>query len=113
MLFKKNISIQGLRILNRFAKGFFTKSFNNYYSCNNMFKINANISSKNVTLKYFSTNNNISEKESIEFIEAGVFEVLKSAQKLKHDKLNRAATLDELGMNKTFIEIIFHLLRIR
>ena len=47
----------------------------------------------------FSTNNNISEKESLELIESGVFEVLKSAAKCKHEKLNRTATLEELGFD--------------
>ena len=48
-------------------------------------------------IKYFSTNQ-INEKESLELIESGVFEILKSAAKCKHDKLNRAATLEELGI---------------
>lgn len=49
--------------------------------------------------KYFSTNNQISEKECLDLIESGVFEVLKSAAKCKHDKLNRSATLEELGFD--------------
>lgn len=48
--------------------------------------------------KYFS-NQNISEKESLELVEAGVFEILKSAAKCKIDKLNRSATLEELGFD--------------
>lgn len=47
----------------------------------------------------FSTDNNISEKESLDLVEAGVFEVLKSAAKCKHEKLNRSATLEELGFD--------------
>jgi acyl carrier protein len=47
----------------------------------------------------FTTNNNISEKESLDLVEAGVFEVLKSAAKCKHEKLNRSATLEELGFD--------------
>jgi NADH dehydrogenase (ubiquinone) 1 alpha/beta subcomplex 1 len=58
-------------------------------------RINSNI----FNLKYFSTNNHISEKESLELIEAGVFEVLKSAAKCKHDKLSRSANFDELGFD--------------
>lgn len=69
-----------------------------------------NITLKNVTklnflsrpqiYRNFSTGNNqISEKESLELIEAGVFEVLKSAAKCKHDKLSRTATFEELGNN--------------
>jgi acyl carrier protein len=47
----------------------------------------------------FSTTNKVSQKESLELIEAGVFEVLKSAAKCKQDKLNRTATLEELGFD--------------
>ena len=47
----------------------------------------------------FSTNNNISEKESLDLVEAGVFEVLKSAAKCKHEKLNRTSSLEELGFD--------------
>ncbi len=49
--------------------------------------------------QYFSTDNIISEKESLELIEAGVFEVLKSAAKCRHGKLNRSATFEELGFD--------------
>jgi len=47
----------------------------------------------------FSTNNNVSEKESLDLVEAGVFEVLKSAAKCKHEKLSRTATMEELGFD--------------
>src|SRR5690349_17693743 len=53
----------------------------------------------NFQFRNFGTNNQISEKESLELVEAGVFEVLKSAAKCKHDKLNRTATLEELGFD--------------
>lgn len=70
---------------------------------NILLKINKNISIRNNLLcftKYnFSTNNTISEKESLELVESGVFEVLKSAAKCKHEKLNRTATLEELGFD--------------
>jgi NADH dehydrogenase (ubiquinone) 1 alpha/beta subcomplex 1 len=48
-------------------------------------------------VNYFSFTNKVSQKESLELIESGVFEVLKSAAKCKHDKLSRTATLEELG----------------
>jgi len=96
MLFSKNVSFQSRRLLNTFGKRFLTKTLNySFFNKNlkpNTMKISSPIISAN-----FSTNNTISEKESIELIEAGVFEVLKSAQKLKHDKLNRTATMEELG----------------
>lgn len=98
MLFSKNVSTQSKRLLAVFGKRFLTKTFNyNTFSLNKNLLKKINFS-KIITSKYFSTNNNISEKESIELIEAGVFEVLKSAQKLKHDKLNRTATMEELGI---------------
>jgi acyl carrier protein len=49
--------------------------------------------------RQFSTNNQISEKESLDLVEAGVFEILKSAAKCKHEKLNRSATFEELGFD--------------
>jgi len=100
MLFSKNISNQGRNLLKIFGRKILTKSFNNNF--NFLFYKKINITSVNfMKLKFsrnFSTNNNINDKESIELIEAGVFEVLKSAQKLKHDKLNRSATMEELGI---------------
>ena len=64
---------------------------------------------KNINLRYsllssfqkstFSTDHKIDEKHSLEYIESGVFEVLKSATKCKHEKLNRTATLEELGFD--------------
>jgi len=102
MLFSKNVSGQSKRFLSVFAKRFFlTKSFN-FSLINKTAKLNKLSFTSSLGSKSFSTNNNISEKESIELIEAGVFEVLKSAQKLKHDKLNRTATMEELGKNDSF-----------
>ncbi len=67
---------------------------------NNLFKICNKVSVRQFfrfnMIKHFSTNQ-INEKESLELIESGVFEILKSAAKCKHDKLNRTATLEELG----------------
>ena len=59
----------------------------------------ATFNNKFTLAKFMSTNNQISEKESLELIEAGVFEVLKSAAKCKHEKLGRTATLEELGFD--------------
>ncbi len=61
--------------------------------------IKAPIYNKFLSIKFMSTNNQISEKESLELIEAGVFEVLKSAAKCKQEKLGRTATLEELGFD--------------
>jgi acyl carrier protein len=47
----------------------------------------------------FCTNNQISEKESLDLVEAGVFEVLKSAAKCRQEKLNRTASFEELGFD--------------
>ena len=44
------------------------------------------------------TGNIVDEKHALEYIEAGVFEVLKGTSKIKIEKLNRAATLDDLGL---------------
>ena len=62
-------------------------AFNNYKSFYSFNKLS------------FSTNNNISEKESLDLIESGVFEILKSAAKCKYEKLNRSASLEELGFD--------------
>lgn len=53
----------------------------------------------NIHRRSFSTDHKIDEKHSLEYIEAGVFEVLKSAAKCKQDKLLRTATLDEVGFD--------------
>lgn len=50
-----------------------------------------------VSRQKFCTQNNISEKEAMEMVEAGVFEVLKTAAKCKHNKLTRTASFEELG----------------
>jgi hypothetical protein len=67
---------------------------------NNLFKITKKFPIRHFfnmnMFRPFSTNQ-INEKESLELIESGVFEILKSAAKCKHDKLNRSATLEELG----------------
>jgi hypothetical protein len=45
----------------------------------------------------FSTNNDVKDKETLEMITAGVFEVLKSFDNVKQDKLSINATFEELG----------------
>lgn len=103
MLFLRNTSNQGKKIINRFGKGIFSKATNSQFN----FKKNyPNISinfNNSVFSRKFSTGNQINEKESIDLVESGVFEVLKSAQKLKHEKLNRTASFEELG-NILFIK---------
>jgi len=69
----------------------------NYFSYN-LFLPKFNSSFLNLSYKLFSTNK-VNEKESLELVEAGVFEILKSAAKCKHDKLNRTVTLEELGIS--------------
>lgn len=104
MLTKSNIKNQGIRALNILSKKFFNNTFKNKFLTNklsnNFLKINSNI-------KYFSTDNKISEKESIDLVESKIFETLKRAQKLKHEKLNRTATLEELGFDSLdIVEIV-------
>jgi len=90
MLMKNITRIGNIRqVLTKFSK--FSFSTKNYIKTN-LYTINYKYSKSS-----FSTNNKIDEKNAIEFIESGVFEVLKSAAKCKHDKLNRSATLEELG----------------
>ena len=67
-----------------------TGFINNFQGLSSKFKVYS---------KSFTTDHKINEKQSLEYIEAGVFEVLKSAAKCKQDKLNRAATLEELGFD--------------
>ncbi len=76
----------------------FTRYNISFFSNNKRIFNNLTFSS-NFIFKNFSTNNQISEKESLELIEAGVFEVLKSAAKCRHEKLNRASSLEELGFD--------------
>ena len=60
-----------------------------------------------INRKNFSTDNKISEKESIDLVESKVFETLKRAQKLKHEKLSRTATMEELGFDSLdVVEIV-------
>lgn len=59
-----------------------------------------NLPKLSFNFRSFSTGNNqMTEKESLELIEAGVFEILKSAAKCKQEKLSRGATLEELGFD--------------
>lgn len=53
-----------------------------------------------IKVKYFSESiQKYSEKEALELVESGVFEVLKGAAKCKLDKLSRAATFKDLGFD--------------
>lgn len=53
-----------------------------------------------IKVKYFSDSiQKYSEKEALELVESGVFEVLKGAAKCKLDKLSRAATFKDLGFD--------------
>ena len=45
----------------------------------------------------FSSNEVTNENEALELVEAKVFEVIKSAAKCDHSKLNRQASFEELG----------------
>ncbi len=78
----------------KFSLNFFKKGFVKTLSL----PVNKN-SFLEKTMRSFSTNNQISEKESLDLIESGVFEVLKSAAKCKQEKLSRTATLEELGFD--------------
>lgn len=110
MLVKSNITNQTKRILNVLSKNFSSIQFKNKF---NYFNLISNYNKKSFLLngsgntKFFSTGNKISEKESIDFVESKVFEVLKRAQKLKHEKLSRAATMEELGFESLdVVEIV-------
>jgi acyl carrier protein len=98
MLVKSNLKNQTKRIFNVLTKKFASISLKNKFNSNNLFSIKNN----NLFLinrRYFSTDNKISEKESIDLVESKVFEVLKRGQKIKHEKLSRTATLEELGLD--------------
>lgn len=89
---------QTKRIFNILSRKFSTISFNNKLNFINISSIKNN-KPFFVNGRHFSTDNKISEKESIDFVESKVFEVLKRGQKIKHDKLSRTATLEELGLD--------------
>ena len=52
-----------------------------------------------ITLRMFSTTQQLNENELIEYVEGKVFEVLKSAAKCQHEKLARTATFEDLGFD--------------
>ena len=70
MLFLRNTSNQGKKIINRFGKGIFSKATNSQFN----FKKNyPNISinfNNSVFSRKFSTGNQINEKESIDLVES-------------------------------------------
>lgn len=89
----------------------FKKSLNNNLKTSWSFK---NIKGKSFLfsfqMKSFTTDHKIDEKHSLEYIESGVFEVLKSAVKCKQDRLNRSASLDELGFDSLdIVELVIGL----
>ena len=88
-MMKKSIALLNLSISKSLIKKFFNIKI--FYPLNTGFIKNSK--------RNFSTGNQVEDKNALEFIEAGVFEVLKSAAKCKHDKLSRSATLDELGFD--------------
>ena len=63
-----------------------------------------NLSLIKVNKFYFSTNptpheNPTEEKMNIDYIESGIFEILKNSPKCKQDKLSRKASLEEIGFD--------------
>lgn len=81
------------RMFSLFSKTILKKTFPHL-------KLQNTLKFSSISLHRFSTTDTkINEKESLDFIEAGIFEVLKSAAKCKHEKLSRAATFEELGFD--------------
>ena len=105
MLVKSNLTNQTKRLFNVLTKKFTSSLFKNKFNPTNFLnKINKPFL---INGKHFSTDNKISEKESIDLVESKVFETLKRAQKLKHEKLSRAATMEELGFDSLdVVEIV-------
>ena len=60
--------------------------------------LSSTISRSMIHSRAFSSPNEVTnENEALELVEAKVFEVLKSAAKCDHSKLNRQASFEELG----------------
>ena len=106
MIAKSNLKNQTKRLFNVITKKFSTSSiFQNKFS--QIFQTKINKPFFPINGKNFSTDNKISEKESIDLVESKVFETLKRAQKLKHEKLSRTATMEELGFDSLdVVEIV-------
>ena len=105
MLVKSNLKNQTKILFNVLTKKFSSSLFKNKFTSTNFIaKINTPFL---INGKHFSTDNKISEKESIDLVESKVFETLKRAQKLKIEKLSRAATMEELGFDSLdVVEVI-------
>ena len=58
-----------------------------------------NLPARQVSLRSFSTQQQLNENEVIELVEGKIFEVLKSAAKCNHSKLSRTASFEELGFD--------------
>ena len=73
----------------------------NFSSLKKTINTNMLIKTNNYNFCVLNKNNEqkFSESEAMELIEAGVFEVLKTAAKCKHDKLSRAASFKDLGFD--------------
>jgi acyl carrier protein len=54
---------------------------------------------RHVSLRFFSSQQQLNENEVIELVEGKIFEVLKSAAKCNHSKLSRTASFEELGFD--------------
>ncbi len=90
MFVMKNI-IKKSNLINTFSKRISIKSFTKNLFIQHFFFL------KSSSSFHFCTSNNVDEKHSLEFIEAGIFEVLKGTSKCKTNKLSRSATMDDLG----------------
>lgn len=94
-----------MKVLNFLKKVVNLKHINNAskitYNIQQVNQINRFIKLNNFNFCVLSKNNEqkFSESEAMEIVEAGVFEVLKTAAKCKHDKLSRAASFKDLGFD--------------
>jgi acyl carrier protein len=92
-----------MKVLNIFKKISLknVKYLNSLTSFKQSFKIKGIVKINQFNFTDLSKNNEqkFSESEAMEIIEAGVFEVLKTAAKCKHDKLSRAASFKDLGFD--------------
>jgi acyl carrier protein len=108
MIAKSNlVKNQTKRLFNILSNKFTSSIQKNNFSTIFQTKINKSFFQYPINRKNFSTDNKISEKESIDLVESKVFETLKRAQKLKHEKLSRTATMEELGFDSLdVVEIV-------
>ena len=78
MLAKSNLTNQTKRIFNFLSKKFTSIQYKNRFNTFNLISFNNNRSFLIYagSTKFFSTGNKINEKESIDFVESKIFEVL-------------------------------------